>query len=594
MMYYAIDPVTFHRALLQGARCVENRREELNRINAFPVPDRDTGNNLAFLMAQLRRQLPTPNAFPDLLMRLSEASLLGARGNSGVIFSQYFNGFRLAGLSGIDLNNLPFAALADLLEQGYTCAYHAIQQPKDGTILTAMRSLAEDFRAVSGQLVNWAEVAEGVLTRLRATVLNTVNVLPQQRAQGSPDAGAMGFLFFAEGFLRALLCGRVEDEAAEDTRVLPELPVGVPYHPSQEDVPYQYCTEVVVRLYDNLSTEIIRQQVSRMGDSLVLSQVGQLVRVHLHTNDPTGLVELLAACGTLMETKADDMRTQQRLASRHEGRTALVVDSIADVPTDKLGPHAYVLPMNLIADGVSYQDGRTISVRMVAALSGRLSSSQLNPEEVRQFLDPILHSYDHVLILSVSARMSGLYDRYQSYLHGVAPGRACLVDTRLNSAAEGLLALYAAERLREGIDMDSVADEVVARRGRTRILVSLPNLDAMVASGRLNRRVGRMLRAIGYLPLVTINAKGEGAVTGFSFSRGHSNRLLMNRVVAARPEQWALVYFGNPAQAHAIADDMTQRLGSAPAYVSNISAVVANFSGEGAWAIAYVEPEVGA
>lgn len=200
MMYYAIDPVTFHRALLQGARCVENRREELNRINAFPVPDRDTGNNLAFLMAQLRRQLPTPNAFPDLLMRLSEASLLGARGNSGVIFSQYFNGFRLAGLSGIDLNNLPFAALADLLEQGYTCAYHAIQQPKDGTILTAMRSLAEHFRAVSGQLVNWAEVAEGVLTRLRATVLNTVNVLPQQRAQGSPDAGAMGFYSSRRGF----------------------------------------------------------------------------------------------------------------------------------------------------------------------------------------------------------------------------------------------------------------------------------------------------------------------------------------------------------------------------------------------------------
>lgn len=591
MTNHAIDALSFHRALLQGARRVENKREELNSINAFPVPDRDTGNNLAYLMAQLRRQLPTPSSFTDLLTRLSEASLLGARGNSGAIFSQYFNGFCLAGLPGQEMNHLPVAGLANLLHQGYTNAYRSIQQPREGTILTAMRSLAEGFQAVAGQLGDWGEVAEAALARLKATVLDSVNVLPQQRALRAPDAGAMGFLYFAEGFLRALLCGRSGEQ--EETEEVPYyLQPEAPVHEQQPDLPYQFCAEVLMRLpEDGELDRAAQRRIAQMGDSMVLSQAGRLARVHLHTNAPAEVVDLLAATGTLLETKADDMHMQQSLTRRYPGQTALVVDSIADVPGESLGPHAYVLPMNLMAHGVSYQDKRTISARRVKELSGQLSSSQLNLQEVRQFMDSILRSYDRVLVLSVSARMSGLYDRYQEYMKDVPAGRMRLVDTRLNSAAEGLLALHAARRLREGADMDAVADELEACRARTHILVSLPGLDAMIASGRLNRRIGRVLRTIGYLPLVTINAKGEGTVTGLSFSRRRSERLLIKKVIAARPEEWALVFFGDQAPAQAMAAHLAKRLGKAPAYVSDISAVVANFSGEGAWAVAYVTPE---
>lgn len=588
-MDHAIDPLAFHRALLQGARRVESKREELNRINAFPVPDQDTGNNLAYLMAQLRRQLPVPSGFGDLLTRLSEASLLGARGNSGVIFSQYFHGFRLAGLPSQEADQLPVGALARLLEQGYSNAYRSIQQPREGTILTAMRSLAESFQPVADQLGDLRAMTEAALARLKATVLDSMNVLPQQRAMRVPDAGAMGFLYFAEGFLRALLCGKAEEpDAAEEPYF--EQPAQA-MHPAQVALPYRFCTEVLVELPGEELADGIRQQLAALGDSLVVSQAGRLARIHLHTNEPGRAVDLMAAAGALAQVKADDMHMQQRLTRSYPGQTALVVDSIADVPADLLGPHAYVLPMNLLAQGVSYQDGRTISSQRVKALSGQLSSSQLNGEEVRQFLAPILHSYDRVLVLSVSSAMSGLHARYQEYLQGVAPGRVRLVDSRLNSAAQGLLALHAARRLAQGDSLDSVADALEARRARTRILVSLPSLDAMIASGRLNRRVGRVLRAVGYLPLITINSKGEGTVTGLSFSRRRSDRLLINRVLAAKPEEWALVHVGNQPRAQAAAASLQAAIGKEAAYISGISAVVANFSGEGAWAVAYVAPQ---
>ena len=192
-----IDAAAFHRALLQGARRVEGKREELNRINAFPVPDRDTGNNLAYLMAQLRARLAVTPDIGELLTGLGEASLLGARGNSGAIFSQYFEGFRAAAIQVGAHLQLRADDLARLFRQGYTSAYQAIQQPREGTVLSAMASFADGFEHVLGQLDDWRAAADSALTLLKDTVMDTVNTLPQQRALGAPDAGAMGFLYFA-------------------------------------------------------------------------------------------------------------------------------------------------------------------------------------------------------------------------------------------------------------------------------------------------------------------------------------------------------------------------------------------------------------
>ncbi len=588
-MTHAIDPAGLRLALLQGALRVEHKRDELNRVNAYPVPDMDTGNNLAYLMAQLRRQLPQADAFEDLLLRLSEASLLGARGNSGAIFSQYFSGFlvavkRLGTLASLQANDL-----GRLFEAGYASACQAIQQPREGTVLTAMRSFSEAFSKAIEKLGSLPAAVETTLAQLKTTVLDTMNTLPQQRALKAPDAGALGFYYFAEGFLRSLLGEESEPDAQAEPLPMFTL-TAVP-----EDIPpgaltYRYCTEAVLRVPEGLPAGA-EDALKAMGDSMVISRSGNLMRVHVHTNEPARAVQVLASAGELMETKADDMQAQQALARRHPGQIALVVDSIADVPPALLGEHAYVLPLTLLADGVSYQDRRTISNAQVIALSGKLSSSQLNLEQVRQFLDPVLNSYDQALIVCVSSRMSGLFSRYQEYLQGIGGGRVRLVDSRANSAAQGLLALKAARMLQDGASLDTAADVLEELLTRTRILVSLQNLDAMVASGRLKRGVGKVLQKVGYLPLVTIDREGSGGITGLSFSPKRAGRLLLHRVLKAKPEVYAVVHFDNPERAQALAGAITQTTGIKPQYISDISAVVANFAGAGACAVAWVEGE---
>ena len=261
------------------------------------------------------------------------------------------------------------------------------------------------------------------------------------------------------------------------------------------------------------------------------------------------------------------------------------------MPEDSLGEDVYCLPLHLLIDGVSFQDKRTISRERMRMSSGRMSSSQVNLEGIKQFLDPILASYDKALILTVSSKMSGLHARYSEYIAANPKAGVYLVDTLVNSGAQGLLAQYAAGRLREGEEPAAVARALEALRKRTKILVSLPSLKSMVASGRLSGRLGGILMKIGFLPLVTINEHGEGTITGLSFSRKRSDRLLLNKLRPGTIERYAVVHAGDEKRAQRAAGDIKARIGMEPDYICEISSVVANFAGEGAYAVAYIEKQ---
>lgn len=591
-MQTSIHPLAFHSALLRGASMVERKKDELNRINGFPVPDRDTGSNLAYLMKQLRRQLPCSANFDELLPTLCEAALMGARGNSGAIFSQYFSGFREAA-SGLTENireALPLHGLAAMFQEGYASAFRSIQNPREGTILTAMRSFSDAFHGLVAQGGDLARAGEAALRRLKQTVEESIHVLPQQRALRAPDAGAMAFLYFIEGFLYALLGLEDAQTEAEGPLFFELPPAEAEGHEVPENSAFRYCTEVMLTLRDGAPIgDDMKQKLAALGDSMVITQAGSLARVHLHTNEPARAADLLESLGTLGEIKADDMRMQQALSRSHPGKAALVIDSVADVPEELLGPDVYMLPMNLLAQGVSWQDKRSISLDRVRRMAGKLSSSQLNPEEVRRFLDPIVQRYEEVLVLTVSSRMSGLHERFGEYVRQDGSGKVRLVDTRTNSGAEGLLALHASRRLQQGARTEELAAELEDLRGRVKIFVSLPSLKAMVASGRLKENVGKVLQAIGFLPLVTVNREGEGTVTGLSFSRARSDRLLLDKLEKGRVKEYAVIHANDLPRARAAAVALEERLGFAPSYICEISSVVANFSGEGSWAVAFLE-----
>ncbi len=588
MSLTAIQSLVFHQALLRGASRVESKRDELNRINGFPVPDRDTGNNLAYLMRALSQHAAHQGLLADTLAAISQTALINARGNSGAIFSQFFAGLADAARKARDTvrDTLPLSSLGEMFRCGYDFAYRSIAKPREGTVLTAMRAFSETLHELLSLGQDLAAAAKAAMARLRECVAQSARLLPQQRALRAPDAGAMAFFYFAEGFLGALTGLFASDSALEDISAgLPEETVEM--EPTQAG--YRYCTEALIRLRPGADPDALRGTLAQMGDSLVVSANGDMARVHLHTDDAAATVDVMESLGALMEVKADDMLAQQRLAASYPGQCALVVDSIADAPAQAFGVHTYVLPMTLLADGVSYQDKRSISPARVLKLSGKLTSSQLNLQEISAFLLPIAQKYDSVLILTVSAAMSGLHARVNEFIAQHPDLRLRAVDTRTNSAAEGLLALEAQRMLEAGKSMEETARHIEGMRSRAKILVSLPNLKAMVASGRLKERVGKLLMSLRFLPLVTINAHGEGTITGISFSRKRSDKLLLAKIRNGNVEKYAVVHMNDLPRAQAAARRIQEATGLAPEYVTEISSVVANFSGDTAYAAAYLE-----
>ena len=184
-----------------------------------------------------------------------------------------------------------------------------------------------------------------------------------------------------------------------------------------------------------------------------------------------------------------------------------------------------------------------------------------------------------------------MYDRFMEYKRAHPDRDITLVDSRLNSGAQGLLTLYASKMQKEGMAPQDIAARLEALRLRTKIYVSVPDLSAMVSSGRLNRRIGKLLMALRFLPLITINPKGEGSITGLTFSQKANQQLLLNKLKKAQVAEYALVYAGDPARARQAATAIRDALGQEPAYISDISSVVSLFAGEGAYAVAYIEKE---
>lgn len=591
-MEMSISPQQFHKALLSGAVGIINKREELNRINGFPVPDKDTGNNLGFMMQHIRKQLLPASNFKNLLNKLSELSLIASRGSSGAIFSQYFAGFKRAytNLEAEIKEALSLKELFLMFSEGYINAYQSLQNPREGTILSAMYSFKEGFHHADGKGIKFELASQTAIDKLQQAVEDSSKILPQQKAMKAPDAGAMAFYYFADGFLSSLMDkAPVENQTFMD---LPEIEENEMIHAGSEPYKYRFCTEVLLDLTDDKPiSEKVKADLTALGDTLVVSQAGQLARIHLHTNNASKMVDLVENLGVLREVKSDDMNMQQALAQTHPGKIALVTDSIADVPEELLGPHVYTLPIHLMANGVSYQDKRTISFSRVKKLAGKLTSSQLNLSEIQNFLDPILKAYEQVLIITVSSKMSGIYARCEEYLVGKNTTAVRLVDSKQNSGAQGLLVLHAARRLQQGASLHEIADEIESLRARTKIFVGLPNLKAMIASGRLNTRIGNMLQAIGFLPLVTINRAGEGTITGISLSRDRSDKLLMQKIQKSNVESYAVVHVNDEKRALRAAHKIEQKIGMKPEYICDISSIVANFSGENSYAVAFIEKE---
>ena len=311
-----VDGQLFKRALLGSLSWLSANHEEVNRLNVFPVPDGDTGTNMLLTLQSAVEDVKESNAaeVSKIAKLASHGSLMGARGNSGVILSQIFRGFARA-VEG--KSSLTPAELAGAFEEAANAAYRAVNKPTEGTILTVAREAGRAAAtAASAADANVPRVIAAAAAGARAAVQKTPGQLPILRDAGVVDAGGFGLQLILEGMLKSV----EETEAAVGPVAEPRASV-TPAAQVSLDLPeggWGYCTEFLIE-GNNLDLDLIRDQIEALGNSVLVVGEPELVKVHVHTDDPTRVINVAGGYGKLLKLNVGDMSTQHRRIIEDEG-----------------------------------------------------------------------------------------------------------------------------------------------------------------------------------------------------------------------------------------------------------------------------------
>ncbi len=590
-------PITgydLYNAFVEGFKAVRSHRSHLNKINVFPVPDGDTGSNLVSTLGTIINETRATHSFKETIDSMANAALNGARGNSGIIFAQFINGINHE-IRSVDA--ITTETLVESIRKAVPYAYDAILNPVEGTMITVIRDWSDAMVHIKSTVISWEEFILHSMEAARKSLANTPNLLEVLRKSSVVDSGAWGFVVFLEGvvfFIRNR--GHCEsDFKAED----PETALDEePPHP-MDNIRYRYCTEALI---SNMKVDLslLKSALSPLGDSLITAGTASKCRVHIHTNQPAELFSLLRNYGDILQQKVDDMRLQYLIANQRRHTIALVTDSIADLPGELVDMHQiHVLPLNLLIDNSPYLDKLTITPKDFYGLIDRVdeypTSTLPSQKSVEALFAQLTGHYDAVIAITVSGAMSGTFQCVERAARKFADqGKQIrVIDSRLNSGAQGLLVLEAARLLDEELDFNQVIAQVEQKIENTRIYVSIKTLKYMVRGGRISPLKGLFGKLLNLKPIISINSKGEGIAFGKSFTlRGNTNEIL--RIVKKSNHERAIrsfcvVHANAESRAQAVAERITRELGMEPEYITEISTVVGLNAGVGAVAVSFMQ-----
>lgn len=299
-----ISAALLKKMITNGAINLKNNYKEVDALNVFPVPDGDTGTNMSMTMMAGVREIEavTGKQIAPILKNLSRGLLMGARGNSGVILSQFFRGL-YDSLKDTTKDYVSLAEFAKALYNGYKMAYKAVMTPVEGTILTVVKEAANSLDGKT--FANLEELIETYLNAAKEALANTPKLLPILAEANVVDSGGAGFVKIVEG-MQMMLNGeklRIQEEGqAQNASSLNQ----------EQDIKYGYCTEFIVELFepDKFVESDLRETLLGMGDSLVLVRDEALLKVHVHVNKPGEVLNIAQSYGEIVTTKIENMRIQ--------------------------------------------------------------------------------------------------------------------------------------------------------------------------------------------------------------------------------------------------------------------------------------------
>lgn len=578
-----LDGFELYNFFKAGFFRIHAARKYIDTINVFPVPDGDTGTNLCFtLSGAIDATVPASSA-STTLASLADAALLSARGNSGVIFAQFLSGLSEA----VESTELRVHEFAASVQKAHLRAREAVSDPQDGTILSVIEAWAIALSRLSPHSSSITELIGASRDDLKRSLFETRGKLAALRAAGVVDAGAAGFVEFVEGGHDYLVNGMA---AAERPPSEAMVSLGHSHESAPAEAPVlRYCIEAIITA-EAIDHEKVKAAIGDLGDCLIVAGGKTRIKIHIHSDQPSLVMDRLSAFGAVTGQKADDMYLQYTDAHQRNAAVAIVTDSSCDLPPALLDAHRiHVVPLMLLAGGNEYLDKLTMNAEQLRHHSENSASFPRSSQPPAPFFSRLYANlsdyYEGILAIHLSSVMSGTYaasareaEKYGSLVSAY--------DSRHLSGSLGLIVLRAARAAEAGGSREEILALLPEWSAKARILVSVSSLRYMVKGGRVSPLKGFLASALNLKPIVSVDATGKSILYGKAFSEKANLRKIKRMVLedmAKRPlKYYAIGHSGAPEKAEAFAWELEEAIGFPPLYVEEISAVVALNSGPGA------------
>jgi DegV family protein with EDD domain len=589
-----IDGRNLYYVFLAGAQKICDHQAELNSINVFPVSDHDTGTNLASTVRSVITNLQPHPSIKITANLIAEAALVGARGNSGIIFAQFLYGFSTE-IS--DKQSLTYLEFARGLRKSITLIYEAVSEPIEGTMLTVMREWSEFLYQRKENINDFIQAILESMDVLNHSLQETKSKLDVLTKHNVVDAGAKGFVLFIEGILELIRRGNFRQLRKDNLQFTSD-----PIHEqdiSDTDLNHRYCTEALMK-NRSIKNEVLRKILLDFGDSAVIAGSQKQTHIHVHTDRPADMFNTLKDGGTLTFQKVDDMVRQQQIVYERKWPIALVTDSTCDLDEKILDDYQiHMLPINIQFGEDHYLDKLTLKPEQFYRLLDQTpefpKTSQINEKSFLDLFSRLSSHYNSVIAIHLTGKFSGTYENGRKAgekLQMKTDKRIDVVNSKNLSGGLALLVLRIAKAIEDGLSHEEIMNSVESWISEIRIYVSVRTLEYMIRGGRVSYVKGKFAEWLNINPIVSMDEQGASKLFDKTFSQRSNMRKVMRTITKETENRriwnYIILHAQNPEAADWYSNEMKILTGFPPVSTVNISPVIGMNAGIGAAAVAYM------
>jgi len=587
---FEIDGRILYYAFQAGGKKILQHQSEINRINVFPVNDKDTGTNMASTIRSVLDTIKPQRSYKKTVNFIAEAALIGARGNSGIIFAQFLYGMsRETENKGI----ITLSEFVDTIRKSIPYMYDAVANPVEGTMLTVIKEWSDFIFSKQIAINDFRKIITESLETLHTSLLDTRLKLSVLKKNNLVDAGAKGFVVFIEGIIEFIKSKNIREFVSQSTELITFV-----HSDEKEDevINFKYCTEAILRDI-HVTKTYLQNFLSEYGDSIVVAGSENLCRIHVHTDQPAELFYRLKNVGTIALQKADDMVRQHETSTNRKWNIALVTDSTCDLSKELIEFYQInMLPLNINFGDNHFLDKVTITpdhfYTLLESSEVFPKTSQINERAFTNLYSHLASYYDAVISIHLSGQFSG------TYLSSVKAAEKItrefkkpiyVIDSKTVSGALGLLVLRVAQSIEKGMLPERIIEDVEIWKKKAKIFVSVKDLKYMIKGGRVSKQKGFIARTLGINPIVSMDSNGKSVLFGQTFTQQANINKVMKHIekISTGTSVWnyIVLHAHNLSGAQIYTEEMIRLTGKKPVSVVDISPVIGMNAGSGTIAV---------